>query len=77
MSILVSALPYIQIILSIVLITSILFQQSGAGLGGALGGSDALNTYHTKRGLEKVFFYTSIVSGILFAITAFLSILLK
>ena len=70
-------LPYIQIILSIILIVAILFQQSSAGVGGALGGGDGGGLYHTRRGFEKFLFVTTIVVGILFAISAFLAILVK
>jgi protein translocase SecG subunit len=68
-------LPYLQIILSIILIGSILLQQSGAGIG-ALGGSDNFATFHTKRGAEKGLFVTSIVSAILFALASLLAIIL-
>lgn len=60
----------IQIIFSIILVISILLQQSSAGLGGALGGSDSSVTYHTRRGFEKILFYTTIVVGILFVLAA-------
>lgn len=76
MQVILQILPYAQIILSIVLIIAILLQQSGAGVGGALGGSDS-SFHHTRRGFEKFLFYVSIVSGILFALTAFLAIVLK
>ncbi len=77
MSTILRILPYLQIIISIVLVISILLQQSGAGVGGALGGSDSLGAYHTKRGLEKTLFYVAIVCSILFALIALLSVLLK
>ena len=70
-------LPYVEIVLSIVLILAILLQQSGAGLGGALGGSDDGSFHHTRRGFEKFLFYLSIVCGILFALSAFLAIIIK
>ena len=70
-------LPYAQIILSIILIIAILLQQSEAGLGGALGGSDNGSFHHTRRGFEKFLFYLSIVCGILFALSAFIAIIIK
>lgn len=70
-------LPYVQIILSVILIAAILLQQSAAGLGGALGGNDGGSLHHTRRGFEKFLFYTSIVCGILFALLALLSIIIK
>jgi protein translocase SecG subunit len=69
-------LPYAQIILSVVLVIAILLQQSGAGVGGAMGGGDD-SFHHTRRGLEKFLFYLSIVCAILFALSAFLAIIIK
>ncbi|OGI64129.1 preprotein translocase subunit SecG [Candidatus Nomurabacteria bacterium RIFCSPLOWO2_01_FULL_41_21] len=74
---LVGILPYVQIMLSVILVLSILLQQSGAGLGGALGGGDGGSFHSTRRGFEKFLFYLSIVCGILFALTAFLAIILS
>ncbi len=70
-------LPYVQIVLSILLIVSVLLQQTGASLGGAFGGDNFTAGYHTRRGLENVLFYTSIILGILFGISAFLALILK
>ena len=70
-------LPYAQIILSVVLVSAILLQQSGAGLGGALGGSDGDSFHHTRRGFERFLFYLSIVFGILFTLSAILVIVIK
>ena len=64
-------LPYIQIILSIALIVCVLLQQTGAALGGAFGGDNFSAAYHTRRGSEKYLFYTTIVVGVLFAISSF------
>lgn len=77
MELVTTILPYAQIIVSVLLITAILLQQSGAGLGGALGGNDGSSFHHTRRGFEKFLFYFSIACGVLFAIFAFLNILLK
>lgn len=76
MQLLATILPYAQIILSGLLITSILLQQSGAGVGGALGGGDE-GFHHTRRGFEKFLFNLSIVCGILFALSVLLTIILK
>ncbi len=70
-------LPYIQLILAVVLIASILLQQTGASLGGAFGGDNFSATYHTRRGLEKYLFYTSAVVGILFAVSAFIALIIQ
>ena len=70
-------LPYVQIIVSVILVTAILLQQSAAGIGGALGGDDIGSFRHTRRGFEKFLFYLSIVCSILFALFALLSIIIK
>lgn len=70
-------LPYIQIILSIVLVVAILLQQTNAGAGGVLGGGDSGGLYHTRRGFDKFLFIATIVIGILFAVSAFIAILIK
>jgi protein translocase SecG subunit len=69
-------LPYIQIILSVVLIVLILMQQSEAGLGSAFGGGDGGSGHHTRRGSDRVIFIASIVVGALFALSAIVSFLL-
>ncbi|MCX6757760.1 MAG: preprotein translocase subunit SecG [Candidatus Nomurabacteria bacterium] len=70
-------LPYAEIIVSIVLITAILLQQSDAGVGGALGGGEGGSFHHTRRGFEKFLFILSIVLGILLAVLALLAIIIK
>lgn len=65
-------LPALQIILSVILIAGILLQSSAAGLGGALGGSDNVDSgYHTRRGFEKWLFDATVVVAILFSIISF------
>lgn len=70
-------LPYIQVVLSVLLIASILLQQTGAALGGAFGGDNFSAGYHTRRGSEKVLFYASILLGTLLAVSAFVALILK
>ena len=77
MNLVVKILPYAQMILSIILVSAILLQQSAAGLGGALGGGDTESFHHTRRGFEKFLFYLSLACGILFALFALLSIIIK
>lgn len=70
-----SLLPYIQIILSVLLVSAILLQRTGAQVGGAFGGSDNFSSaFHTRRGLEKGLFTASIIIAILFAVTALLNL---
>lgn len=77
MNIVANYLPYLQIILSIIMVVAILMQQSSTGLGGALGGGDGDGLYHTRRGFEKILFTTTIVVSILFAVSALVMILIK
>jgi protein translocase SecG subunit len=63
-----TVLLVIQIILSICLVASILLQSQGSGLGAAWGGGG--ETYHTRRGIEKVVFIGSIVCAALFTINS-------
>lgn len=72
-----SLLPYIQIILSIILVALILMQNSSAGAGGAFGGGDFGNVAHTKRGAEKAVFVFTIIIAILFAGSAFVALIIK
>ncbi len=65
-------IPYIQIVLSVLLMGGVLIQQSEAGLGGAFGGGDGFSSgNHTKRGVERVIFIATIIIAILFAATSF------
>ena len=69
-------LPYIQLVLSVLLIGSVLLQQTGASLGGAFGGDNFSAAYHTRRGSELFLFWASIVIAVLFAATALLTLVL-
>lgn len=53
-----------QIAVSVLLIVTILLQARGTGLGAAFGGEG--NVYRTKRGVEKVLFYSTIVLSVIF-----------
>lgn len=72
---LIGAMPYIQIILSILLIGAILLQTRGSNLGGAFGGDGASSAYNKRRGAELWLFRISIILGILFALSAFVALL--
>lgn len=60
-----NALLIIQVVLSIVITAAILLQAQGTGLGSTWSGGG--ETYHTRRGLEKVIFYFTIASIVIFA----------
>jgi len=62
----------LQLLIAILLIGAILLQSQGTGLGAAWGGGG--ESYHTKRGLEKVIFRATILLVIAFSFLALLSL---
>ncbi len=72
-----TALPYVQIVLSILLVAAILLQRTGASLGGAFGSDNFSSGFHTRRGAERTLFYATIALGVLFAATALANIILS
>jgi preprotein translocase subunit SecG len=64
----------IQIIISVALITLILLQAKGSGLGGIFGGDSSI--YKTRRGVEKTLFQATIGLAAAFFIVSILSVLL-
>ena len=72
----VSALPYAEIILSILLIIGIVLQQRGTTLGGAFGGDNFASTFYKRRGAEKFLFNATIVIAILLVLAAIANFLL-
>jgi len=69
-----SLLTLIQIFISIALIVLILLQEKSGGIGGAFGGSDG-GFYQTKRGLDKIFFISTIVLIIIFTLLSLLNLI--
>ena len=73
LNILNNYLPYMQIFVAILLIISVLLQQTGvmAGMGGAFGGGDS-SIKATRRGLEKTLLRFTIFLSILFFVFSIL-----
>ena len=69
-----TALPFIQIALAVIMVTAILLQQTGASIGGAFGGDNFSSTHNTRRGSEKLLFVITIITAILFAVSALISL---
>lgn len=65
----------VQIVISFLLVAAILLQQRGAGLSESFGGMGG--SYHTKRGLEKILFISTIILSILFVSSTFIVLLLR
>lgn len=63
----------IQIIISTALITVILLQARGSGLGGIFGGDSSI--YKTRRGVEKTLFQATIGLSIAFFAVSILNVL--
>lgn len=64
---------FVQILLAVLLITTILLQSRGTGLGQTWGGGGEF--YRSKRGLEKILFRATIVLAGLFFVWSIVSTL--
>ncbi len=60
-----------QIVTGIVLTSLVLLQAKGTGLGRAFGSI----AYHSKRGVEKMVFRSTIIIAIIFVILSILNVL--
>lgn len=67
-------LDFLQILVSVLLIISVLLQVKGSGFGSALGGMTGGSVYRTKRGLERTLFQATILLVIVFLFVSFLSV---
>jgi preprotein translocase subunit SecG len=63
-----------QIIISVALVACVLLQQRGGGIG-VVGGLQT-QFYGTRRGLEKIIFWLTIILGILFIALAVISFII-
>jgi len=70
-------LPYVQVIVSILLVIGILLQRSEAGLGSAFGMDGMSGARYTRRGFEKLLFNATIVIAILFAVSTIASLFFR
>jgi protein translocase SecG subunit len=66
----VAYLPYIQVVLSVLLIAGVLLQRSEAGLGAGFGGEGSTGNRFTRRGFEKTLFNATVLVAVLFALSA-------
>jgi preprotein translocase subunit SecG len=65
-----------QVIIAILLMTAILLQNKGAGLGNVFGGTGG-GVYLTKRGLEKKLFIATVILGVIFILLSLGVLLIK
>ncbi|MFY9815025.1 MAG: preprotein translocase subunit SecG [Dehalococcoidales bacterium] len=68
-----TTLDIAQIVIAVALVTAILFQIKGGGLGGIFGQSDSV--YRTKRGIDRWLFLGTIVLTVIFVILSMVSML--
>ncbi len=61
-----------QIVLAVALISVILLQVRGGGLGGIFGQPDSV--YRTKRGVEKTLFQLTVVLVVLFVVLSVITL---
>ena len=64
------------IITSIALITSVILQNKGVGLGGLTGG-DTGGVFTARRGIEKTLFWITIILSAIFFILTLVTVLIK
>ena len=57
-----------QILISIALIATVLFQLRGGGIGGIFGQADSV--YRTRRGIESTLFKLTIILAVVLVIVA-------
>lgn len=62
----------VQIIISLLLLSSIILQARGTGLGSTWGGGG--ETYRSKRGVEKILLISTIVLSVLFLASAMINL---
>ena len=70
-------LPYIQILLSILLVTGVLLQRSEANLGAALGGDGSSTGHFMRRGFERILFKATITVAIRYVLSTFINLLFR
>jgi len=66
-------LNILEIISAVVLIILVLLQMQGSGLSGAFGGSGEF--YRSKRSIEKLLMWATVVDTIIFALISLLLLL--
>jgi protein translocase SecG subunit len=58
---------------AVLMMIAILLQQRGTGLGASFGSTG--NVYRTKRGIEHILQWVTIVTAVLFAFSSFLAVI--
>ena len=63
----------VQISAAVIMSVAILLQQRGTGLGEAFGGTS--NVYRTKRGIDHVLLWVTIVTAFIFGLSSLLAVI--
>ena len=63
----------LQLIVCVLLIVVVLLQAKGTGLSGAFGGEGGM--YRSKRGVEKLLVYFTVILGVIFFILSIVQVL--
>jgi preprotein translocase subunit SecG len=66
-------LTIIEIVISVLIIGIIIVQSRGSASGMAFGGQG--ETYRSKKGIEKVLFYVTIILAAFFALVSILALI--
>lgn len=61
-----------QILIAVALISVVLLQVQGGGLGGIFGQPDAV--YRTRRGIERTLFRLTIILAVVFVVMAMVTV---
>jgi preprotein translocase subunit SecG len=64
-----------QIIVSVALVSVILLQTKGGGMGGMFGGTDT-SVYRTRRGVERTLFIITVGLSIAFFVITILNVMI-
>lgn len=68
------AFQIVQIIVSIAIITLVLLQVKGSGLGNIFGGTGGV--YRTRRGVEKTLYQVTVGLGVFFFVVSLIAVAL-
>lgn len=69
-----TALTIVQLLISTLLVIVVLLQAKGAGIGTVFGGDSSF--YRSRRGVEKLFVYLTVILAALFLLVSILQLVI-
>lgn len=69
-----TALTIVQLLISTLLVIVVLLQAKGAGIGTVFGGDSSF--YRSRRGVEKLFVYLTVILAVLFLLISILQLVI-